>query len=490
MPGDVLGELKWRGLVHQVTDPQLGERLKKESLAVYCGFDPSADSLHLGNLMGLINLARFQKAGHKAIAIAGGGTGFIGDPSGKSAERSLLTAEQLDANCRGIQEVISRIFRNAGAGEARLINNADWLCKLSLIEFLRDTGKHFTVNHMVAKDSVKSRMDDREHGISFTEFSYMLLQAYDFWHLFKTFGCRMQIGGSDQWGNITAGCDLIRRRIFVDTIQAASKSRSVLPHELAEKAEKAAKVIENYTSNQIDKVLKEGITQGEFKVVAAFSQPAYGLTWPLLVRSDGKKFGKTEDGAVWLSAHRTSPYALYQYFINVPDADAGTMLRWFTELPQAEIEALEARHAAEPAKREAQRALARELTRLVHGEDETRKAEQAAAALFGGGAKDGDAGLAGLDEATLLELVKEAPNGPLAKARLNGEGALFIDLMAESGLWKSKGEAKRAIQQGGANLNNVRVSDLGKKVNSGELLHGKYLVLRKGKKEYFLFKAE
>ncbi|MBE7467187.1 MAG: tyrosine--tRNA ligase [Planctomycetes bacterium] len=439
MPGDVFGELQWRGLVHQTTDPHLGDRLKRESLTVYCGFDPTADSLHVGNLLGLVNLARFQKAGHRAIAIAGGGTGFVGDPSGKTVERGLQTAAQIDANCRGIQEVISRVFRHAGAGDAKLINNADWLCKISLIEFLRDVGKYFTVNAMMAKESVRARLEDRDHGISFTEFSYMLLQAYDFWHLYRTFNCQMQVGGSDQYGNITAGCELIRRRLAAE---------------------------------------------GEEREHAAV-----GLTWPLLTRSDGKKFGKTEEGAIWLSAHKTTPYAFYQYFINVPDADTGGLLRWFTELSREEIEALEARHATDPGKREAQKVLARELTRLIHGPDETAKAEQAAAALFGG-SKSGDAGLADLDEATLLELVKEAPGGTLSKDRLGGEGALFLDLMAESGLWKSKGEAKRALPQGAANLNNVRVSDLNKKVTPADLLHGKYLVLRKGKKEYFLYRVE
>lgn len=226
---DIVAELAWRGLVHQTTDPEIAKHLMTGPHTVYCGFDPTADSLHVGNLLGIVSLTRFQKAGHKAIAIAGGGTGFVGDPSGKSAERSLLTAEQLDANCQAIQGVISRIFANANAGDAKLINNADWLCKISLIEFLRDVGKHFTVNHMMEKESVRARLEDRAHGISFTEFSYMLLQAYDFFELYTKFGCRVQVGGSDQFGNITAGCELIRRRALRIKVKRLIQLRSVNP---------------------------------------------------------------------------------------------------------------------------------------------------------------------------------------------------------------------------------------------------------------------
>jgi tyrosyl-tRNA synthetase len=431
---DIVNELTWRGLVHQATDPELGKKLAGEKFTVYCGFDPSADSLHVGNLLGLVNLRRFQRFGHRPIALAGGGTGFIGDPSGKSEERSLLTVVQLEKNLAGIQKVMARLL-DFSPGGAILVNNADWLRKLSMIEFLRDVGKHFTVNVMLEKESVRARLEDREHGISYTEFSYMLLQAYDFLHLYDHHGCRLQVGGSDQYGNITAGCELIRRL----NAQRGGPERA-----------------------------------------------AFGLTWPLLTRSDGKKFGKTEEGAVWLSAERTSPYEFYQYWINVPDADAGRFLRYFTDLSQEEIAALEAQTAKEPQKRAAQRALARNVTELVHGAAEREKAEQAAAALFGG-AKE--TGLTGLDEQALLRAVKEAPSAPLPKARLEGEGALFLDLMVESKLWPSRGEAKRAVQAGGANLNNVRVPDLARKVTAADLLHGKYLVLRKGKKDYFLFRA-
>lgn len=449
---DIVAELAWRGLVHQTTDPDLAKHLLTGPHTVYCGFDPTADSLHIGNLLGIVNLARFQQAGHKAIAIAGGGTGFIGDPSGKSAERSLLTPEQLAANCAAIQDVISRIFQHAGAGDAKLINNADWLCKLSLLDFLRDTGKHFTVNHMMEKESVRARLEDRAHGISFTEFSYMLLQAYDFFHLHEHFGCRVQIGGSDQFGNITAGCELIRRRAY------KNQSKGINPVKFGELQQDSAEHLPHL---------------------------ALGLTWPLITRSDGKKFGKTEEGAIWLSAHRTSPYEFYQYWINTPDADAGRFLRFFTGYTREEIEALEARAKTEPQKREAQKALARAVTTLVHGKDECEKAEKAAAALFAGGSSGGE-----LSPEALEQLAKEAPGGSLARVKLDGEGAALLDLMAESKLWPSKGEAKRAVTGGGAYLNNVKVSDLGRKVTTADLLHGKYLVLRKGKKDYFLYRAE
>jgi tyrosyl-tRNA synthetase len=432
--GDIFTELTWRGLVHQTTDPEIGKKLAAESYSVYCGFDPSANSLHVGNLMGLLNLRRFQRYGHKPVALAGGGTGFIGDPSGKTEERSLLTAGQLEENLAGIKKVMEQVI-DFSPGGAILVNNADWLRELNLIDFLRDVGKHFTVNVMLEKESVRARLQDRDHGISYTEFSYMLLQAYDFFHLYEKHGCRLQVGGSDQFGNITAGCELIRR------INA-----------------------------------QRGGAPG-----------ADGLTWPLLTRSDGKKFGKTEEGAIWLSADRTSPYEFYQYWIRTPDADAGRFLRYFTDLGEEEIRDLEAKGAAAPQQRIAQRALARSITKMVHGDTECAKAEKAASALFRPGAKD--AGLETLDEEALLQAVKEAPSGEFPKTRLDGEGTPFLDLMVESKLWSSRGEAKRAVQGGGANLNNVRVSDLGRKVTTSDLLHGKYLVLRKGKKDYFLFRV-
>ena len=436
---DIVAELTWRGLVHQTTDPEIGMVLLAEPRTVYAGFDPTADSLHIGNLIGLVNLARFQKAGHKAIAVAGGGTGFIGDPGGKTEERALQTPAQIAQNCTAIQTVISRVFKNLDAGGIQLLNNADWLCQLSLIDFLRDVGKHFTVNAMMEKESVRARLEDRAHGISFTEFSYMLLQAYDFFYLHEKYGCRVQVGGSDQFGNITAGCDLIRRTYA------------------------------RRTDSEEGQHARKGL----------------GLTWPLITRSDGKKFGKTEAGAVWLSEHRTSPYEFYQYWINTPDADVGRYLRFFTFFTQQEIEDLETRGQAAPGQRIGQQALAQAVTALVHGNDECQKAADTTQQLFSSSMDADD-----LTPDALEQLAKDAPGGALTAACLTGDGTLLLDLLAESKLWPSKGEAKRGIQGGGAYLNNAKISDLSKKVTAADLLHGKYLVLRKGKRNYFLFRVE
>ncbi|MGD0089633.1 MAG: tyrosine--tRNA ligase [Planctomycetota bacterium] len=437
MPTDILAELRWRGLVQQITEESLGTRLLREQFTLYCGFDPTADSLAAHHLISLLNLARFQRAGHAPIAVVGGGTGFIGDPSGKSEERSLLSREDLERNVAGMKAQMERFLDFApGAAQARLLNNADWLCGLSLIEFLRDAGKHFTVNVMLEKESVRKRLEDRASGLSYTEFSYMLLQAYDFFHLFRTCGCRLQIGGSDQYGNITAGIELIRRKRPED------------------------EPLENWA--------------------------AFGLVTPLITDASGEKIGKTTKGALWLDPKRTSPYDFYQYWINVGDGDALKYLRFFTELPQQEILALEAQQQAAPAQRPAQRALARLMTERVHGVTERLKAEEAAAALFGKGKP-----LAEMDEQTLLEVVKEAPSSALARQRLEGAGCPIVDLLVEAPkLWPSKGEAKRSLQAGSANLNNLRVADMQRKVTAADLLHGKYIVLRKGKKDYHLLRVE
>ena len=321
-------DLRFRGLVHQMTDPRLEQRLDADRLTAYSGFDPSADSLHVGHLLQVCNLRRLQQAGHRPIALAGGGTGFIGDPGGKSEERSLLTRDELRSNLDGIRGQLERFLDFTGTraeAGALLVNNADWLEPMPLFEFLRDVGKHFTVNQMVAKDSVKSRLSRADQGISYTEFSYMLLQAYDFLHLFDAFGCRLQLGGSDQWGNITMGIDLVR------------------------------------------KVRQEEV---------------WGLTTPLVVKADGTKFGKTESGTVWLDAERTSPYQLYQFFLRSEDAVVGTYLRYFTFLDHEAILALDEATAGRPERREAHRELARQVCTLVHGSHETERAEQAAAALF------------------------------------------------------------------------------------------------------------
>ncbi|HYG74648.1 MAG TPA: tyrosine--tRNA ligase [Planctomycetota bacterium] len=437
MPTNIVEELRWRGLVHQLTDEALEKKLLAESYTLYCGFDPTADSLAAHHLIALLNLARFQRAGHAPIAVVGGGTGFIGDPSGKSEERSLLTAEQLDRNVAGMKAQMERFLDfSPGTTQARLLNNADWLCNMNLISYLRDVGKHFTVNVMMEKESVRKRLEDRSQGISYTEFSYMLLQAYDFYYLFQHHACRLQIGGSDQFGNITAGIELIRRK------------------------------------------------RPEAEAPEKFQ--AYGLTTPLITDANGEKIGKTTKGALWLDPNRTSPFDFYQYWINVTDADALKYLRFFTELDRDTVGAIETEHAADPSKRPAQRKLAALMTEKVHGLTERQKAEDAAAALFGKGKP-----LSEMDEKTLLELVKEAPSSTLPKSRLEGDGLPIVDLLAEAPkLWPSKGEAKRSIQGGAANLNNNKVTDLQKKVTTADLLHGKYLVLRKGKKDYHLIRAE
>jgi tyrosyl-tRNA synthetase len=418
-------ELEARGIVKQVTDPALAGAMAKGKMTLYCGFDPTADSLHVGSLLPLISLRRFQQAGHHVIAVVGGATGMIGDPSGKTQERSLLTDEVLQKNLTGIRGVISRFLDFSGSNPAKLMNNGDWFRNLTFVDFLRDVGKHFTVNHMVAKESVRARLEDREHGISYTEFSYMLLQAYDFYHLSETEGCMLQIGGSDQWGNITAGTDLIRRM-------------------------RAARGEENIE--------------------------AFGLTWPLVTKSDGSKFGKSEAGTVWLDPVRTSPYEFYQFWIQTPDADVIRYLKYFSALPLDEISRLEEVTRAAPEKREAQLTLAREMTQLIHGEAELQRAEGATQALFGSSIRE-------LDEKTLLDVMKGAPSTQKAMPEV---GAPLIDLLVESGLCQSKGAARKDITAGGVYVNNERVTDPALMISQKDLIAGGYVVLRKGKKTYHL----
>jgi tyrosyl-tRNA synthetase len=411
-------ELEWRGMVHQATDVDLGNVLSAEQLTVYTGFDATADSLHAGHLIPIVGLRRLQRAGHRPIALVGGGTTLIGDPSGRDTERPLLAVEEIDANVAAIGAQLSRFLDfDAGPAQAQLLDNAGWLRDLHLTEFLRDIGKHFSVNVMTAKESVRARL---EHGISYTEFSYMLLQAYDFLRLFEEHGCRLQLGGSDQWGNITAGIELIRRS-----------------------------------------------AQGQ----------AYGLTWPLLTRADGSKFGKSEGANVWLDPGRTSPYRFFQYWLNTPDADLDRYLRLFTDLDREETEAV----VADP--RAAQRRLAFEITAWVHGPDEAERAREASAVLFDGR----DPG--SLDEALLLEVFEEAPSSSVARSELDS-GVDLVDLLARTGLVKSKSEARNAIDGGGVYLNGVRETDAARRIATEDLLHGRYLVLRRGKKQYHLVRFE
>jgi tyrosyl-tRNA synthetase len=425
MTTNVFDEFKWRGLVYDHTDGA-PEVLGKQKVTVYNGFDPTADSLHIGNLVPMMGLARLQRFGHTPIVIAGGGTGMIGDPSGKSQERQLLSREQIDANVAAQKKQLAHLLDFEAKGNpAQIINNADWLNALSMMEFLRDTGKFFTVNYMMAKDSIRSRLE-REDGISYTEFSYMLLQAYDFLHLFDNQNCLMQTGGSDQWGNIVAGVELIRKKR---------------------------------------------------------AQRAYGLVYPLITNADGSKFGKTAQGDnVWLDPERTSPYRFYQFWYNVDDADAIDYLKYFTWLTRQEIAALETAVAERPHKREAQQTLAQEMTRMIHGETAVSKAEKASEVLFGGD-------LEGLDAADIAEIFADVPSSQAPKRDLSGEGTRLIDLLAESGLASSKGDARRTLKGGGVYLNNQRVTDTHYSVTLDDAIEGQFVVLRKGRKKYHLIKV-
>ena len=423
MPNDVADELRWRGLGHQVTDDGLWARMAAEPFTLYHGMDATADSLHVGSLLGVLVLRRLQGFGHAPLVLLGGGTSMIGDPGGRRTERPLLSREQIEANAAGIRRQLESLLDfGAGAGSATLIDNAEWLSPLRVIDFLRDVGKHFTVNVMLAKEAVRVRLEDHDQGISYTEFSYMLLQAYDFLHLFDTAGCRLQVGGSDQWGNITAGIDLIRRT-------------------------RAAE--------------------------------AFGFTWPLVTKSDGTKFGKSDAGNVWLDPQRTSPYQFFQFWMNADDDDVGRYLRIFTFLDRARISELEAAVAVRPGEREAHRTLAREVTALVHGEAAAAAAERAAAALFGGDLRD-------LSESQLRDVFADAPSSRLARTALEGEGLPLVDILAGSGLVASKSAARQAITQGGVSVNGVREADLDRRVEASDLLAGRFLVLRRGKRNYHL----
>jgi tyrosyl-tRNA synthetase len=415
-------DLRFRGLVHQVTDERLWARLDNEPLTLYIGFDPSNSSLHIGSLLQLALLRRFQLAGHRPIALAGGGTGMIGDPGGRTDERQLLSAEQLAANLEGIRPQLARFI---DLEDGLVLDNSTWLSDLSVIEFLRDIGKHFTVNQMVAKEAVRSRFERPDQGISYTEFSYMLLQAYDFLRLHEDYGCGLQVGGSDQWGNITMGVELIRK------------------------------------------------LSGKL---------AHGMTTPLVLKADGTKFGKSVSGAVWLDAQLTSPFRFYQFLLQTEDAVVSEYLRYFTFLDHGEIAVLDAETAEHPERRAAQRALAHEVTVLVHGEEETSHAEHASRALFG-------EEIASLDERTLLDVVGEAPSSDVARSQLSAGELSLVDALVSSGLVASRGEARRTIAQGGAYVNNRRVDDADRVLSTGDLLHDRYVVLRRGRRDYHLLVA-
>lgn len=423
---NIFDELTWRGLVHQTSDaPGLREHLETPGRVLYCGFDPTADSLHIGNLVPLLALARFAKAGHRPLFLLGGATGLIGDPSGKDRERQLRDTAAVQASADRIKAQAMAFFERLGVADAVTpVNNTDWTRELTLVDFLRDIGKHFTVNYMMAKDSVQSRIGREETGISFTEFSYMMLQAHDFYYLFKTRDCTVQIGGGDQFGNITAGLELIRRKRGADAEAAPG---------------------------------------------------AFGLTFPLITTATGAKFGKSEKGAIYLDPALTSPYAFYQYWINADDRDVVNYLRYFTFLPQDAIAALEIETVERPHLRAAQKALARETTSMIHGQAELAKVEAVTAALFGGGE------VTAVDPATLRAALEAAPGQgypsldavpPLPK------------LLVELGLCPSNSQARKDIKAGGVYLNNVRVTAEDRPLAPEDFIGGTILLLRKGKKHY------
>ncbi|MDR2882772.1 MAG: tyrosine--tRNA ligase [Alistipes sp.] len=426
-------ELRWRGMIHDLT-PGTEEYLAKGMGTAYVGIDPTADSLHIGHLVSVMILKHFQRCGHRPIALVGGATGMIGDPSGKSLERNLLDESALRHNQEAIKAQLSRLldFDSTEPNSALLVNNYDWMRGITFLDFIRDTGKLLTVNYMMAKDSVKKRFDAGGEGMSFTEFTYQLVQGYDFLHLFDTMGCRMQLGGSDQWGNITTGIELIRR--------------------------------------------KSGGERGE----------AYGLTCPLIKKADGTKFGKTEQGNIWLDAAYTSPYRFYQFWLNTSDEDAASYIRIFTMLDRDEIDALMAEQTAAPHLRPLQRRLAEEVTVMIHSRGEYDKAVEASQILFGGATADT---LRRLDEATLLAALDGVPTYRLPAGELTGTP--FVDAMVEKvPVFPSKGELRKLIAGGGVGLNREKVTDAAQTIAESDLIAGKYLLVQKGKKNYYLIVAE
>lgn len=420
----LIDELRWRGLIHQTTDEQgLAKLLNSGRQTIYIGFDPTASSLHVGGLMQLMMLRRFQRAGHRPIALVGGATGMIGDPSGKSEERNLLSAEDLQRNVEGVANQMRRFLDFDSNDSAMLLNNFDWMRGYSYLEFLRDVGKNFPIGQMMGKESVRSRLES-ESGLSYTEFSYMLLQAYDFVHLAKSHGCLIQGGGSDQWGNITAGIDLGRRML---------------------------------------------------------GKQLLGLTAPLLTTSDGRKMGKTESGAIWLDAERTSPYVFFQYWRNVDDADVMKCIAYLTEIEREEYDELAKQTASDPGACAAQKRLAEFMTRLVHGDEGLASANRASEILFGGEIDQ-------LNDKQLVEIFADVPSCEASRASLTGEGWWIVEALREAGLSASSGEARRAIGDGGVYVNNRRVTDVNRKLTLDDLASETVMVLRKGKRNYALIR--
>lgn len=425
-------ELKWRGMIHDIM-PGTEEQLQKEMTTAYVGIDPTADSLHIGHLVSVMILKHFQRAGHKPIALVGGATGMIGDPSMKSQERNLLDEKTLRHNQEAIKKQLSKFldFESDAPNAAELVNNYDWMKNFTFLDFIRDVGKYITVNYMMAKDSVKKRLNgENSNGLSFTEFSYQLVQGYDFLYLNKTKNCKLQMGGSDQWGNITTGTELIRRT-----------------------------------------------TGGE----------AFALTCPLITKADGGKFGKTESGNIWLDPRYTSPYKFYQFWVNVSDADAERYIKIFTSLSREEIEALVTEQNAAPHLRPLQKRLAKEITIMVHSEADYEAAVEASSILFGNSTSEQ---LKKLDEDTLLAVFEGVPQFEISKEELN-KGIKAVDLFTEkAAIFPSKGEMRKTTQGGGVSINKEKLIEFDKEINDSYLLDGKYLIVQRGKKNYFLLIAK
>ena len=428
-------ELTWRGMIHQMM-PGTEELLNRETVTAYVGIDPTADSLHIGHLCGVMMLRHFQRCGHKPLALIGGATGMIGDPSGKSQERNLLNEETLRHNVACIKAQLARFldFESEAPNKAELVNNYDWMKDYTFLDFAREIGKCITVNYMMAKDSVKRRLNGEfQDGMSFTEFTYQLLQGYDFLHLYQTKNCKLQMGGSDQWGNITTGTELIRRKLGSEN-------------------------------------------------------EAFALTCPLITKADGKKFGKTEKGNIWLDRNRTSPYAFYQFWLNVADEDAERYIKIFTSLDRATIEDLIAQHRQDPGMRLLQKRLAEEVTVMVHSREDYEAAVEASSILFGKSTKES---LAKLDEQTLLDVFAGVPQFTFDRALLEGEGVKAVDLTAEhTQCFASKGEMRKLTQGGGVSINKEKLSAFDRTISTDDLLDNKYLLVQQGKKKYFLLIAK
>ncbi len=424
-------ELEWRGMIHTMM-PGVKEQLEKEMTTAYLGIDPTADSLHIGHLVGVMILKHFQMCGHRPIALVGGATGMIGDPSGKSQERNLLDEQTLRHNQEAIKNQLAKLldFESDAENKALLVNNYDWMKEFSFLDFARDIGKCITVNYMMAKDSVKKRFNGEGEGMSFTEFTYQLLQGYDFLHLYQTLNCKVQLGGAGQWGNITTGTELIRRKLGSEN-------------------------------------------------------EAFAITCPLITKADGTKFGKTESGNVWLDARYTSPYKFYQFWLNVSDEDAKRYIKIFTLLDKETIDSLIARHDEAPHLRELQKTLAKEITTMIHSAEEYEKAVEASQILFGGATSEA---LHRLDEQTLLQVFEGVPQFTITKEQL---GCSFVDLAADlTKVFPSKGECRKMVQGGGVALNKEKVTDPMQTVTESDLIAGKYMIAQRGKKNYFLIIVE